>query len=79
MNLKPLIVLEKIPEKDDENIYGFDKVTIWYFNYDGQGNALVTFDDDENFNLLGKGDLDGVLFGVDYENPCYRSKFPLNL
>ena len=58
--MTPIIVLKKI--SDDGNAYGFGKIEIIQFNYNGNGDAIVRHDGGQ-LESLGKQDLDLVLFG----------------
>ena len=58
--MKPIIVLKKI--RDVGNAYGFSKIEIIQFNYNGAGDAIVRNDGAE-LDSMGKPDLDLVLFG----------------
>ena len=70
--IKPLLVLEKVT--DDGNAYGFDRLEIVCFNYDGEGGALVKADGELEY--FHPNDLDCILHGVDgvrWYRPIWRS------
>jgi len=72
---KPLLILKKITDK--ENSYGYDTIRIWQFNYDGEGTALVSFDNEAEFDTLHRNDVFCVLCGSPFDgHRCYR---PVNL
>ena len=62
---EPIISLVADPKANliQPNVYGYDRIDIWCFNYDGQGTALITTDDDPEFTGLHRMDLDEILFG----------------
>jgi hypothetical protein len=45
------------------NVFGYARIDIWCFNFDGKGTALVTWDDDAEFSALGSDDLHAILCG----------------
>lgn len=61
----PVLTLEIIPRSFvvESNPYGFEHIHIWCFNYNGQGDAIVGYDDSDEWYELGDVDLDLVLFG----------------
>lgn len=62
---EPILTLEMIPGSSElqHNVYGFEHIHIWCFNYDGKGAAIITFDDEDELNSLFGKDLDYILFG----------------
>lgn len=61
--MKPILTLVKIPETDGSNAYGYEKIHIYAFNFDGQGAALVTHDDSHEFDTYAGKDLHNILCG----------------
>ena len=61
--MKPILTLVKNPETDDSNCYGYDKIHIYVFNFDGKGGALVSHDDDVGFSTYFGRDLYNLLCG----------------
>jgi hypothetical protein len=59
--MTPVLTLLKV--RDDGNIYGWDRIHILHFNFDGNGAALVRYDDEQDLNRLEPGDLECILFG----------------
>jgi hypothetical protein len=61
----PLVTLgiDQAAGEVQNNPFGYERIHIWYFNYDGKGSALVTFDDATDFESLAAIDLDHVLHG----------------
>ena len=71
-DVKALLVLEKVT--DDGNPYGFDCIEIIYFNYDGEGGALVK--EDGELEYCHPNDLHYILHGDDgvrWYRPIWRS------
>jgi hypothetical protein len=61
---KPLLTLVADPAATTHNNpYGYGKIHFWVFNYDGNGSALVTHDDEVEFDAYGKVDVDNILMG----------------
>lgn len=61
--MKPILTLVKNPETDDCNYFGFDKIHIYAFNFDGKGAALVSHDDEVGFDCYYGQDLMALLCG----------------
>ena len=63
--MNPILILEKIPGSDtvEPNVYGFETIRIWQFDFDGQGGALVTYDDNSEFDACYGESLYYLLFG----------------
>ena len=61
----PILSLFADPKADlvETNIYGFKRIDVWCFNYDGKGSALITTDDDPEFSSWGGDDLYNILCG----------------
>jgi len=62
----PILILEKIPGSattEEPNAYGYETIRIWQLNYDGNGTAIVTYDDETELNLCYGADLNYILFG----------------
>jgi hypothetical protein len=62
----PILILKKIPGSntaDDPNYYGYKTILIWQFNFDGEGSALVSYDDDLELDSIFGEDLQHILFG----------------
>jgi hypothetical protein len=62
----PILILEQIPgsdTSDEPNVYGYEAILIWQFNFDGKGTALVSHDDDAELNFYSGEDLEYILFG----------------
>ena len=62
---EPLVSLrvDHDADKIQPNPYGYEHIHIWHFNYDGNGTALVTFDDSTDFETFHSNDLDHILIG----------------
>ena len=60
---------------DDGNVYGFECIEVLYFNYDGEGSALVRMDGE--IDSLHPNDLDYILHGdedgVRWYQPIWQS------
>jgi hypothetical protein len=64
--INPILILEQIPgsdTSDDPNVYGYETIRVWVFNFDGWGTALVSYDDDAELNSISGEDLDYILLG----------------
>lgn len=64
--IKPVITLCMIPNSstaEHPNAYGYEFIHFWQFNVDGQGEALVTYDDSDEFHGISGDDLVSVLHG----------------
>ncbi|HQU80640.1 MAG TPA: hypothetical protein PLU47_14355 [Azonexus sp.] len=61
--MKPILTLVKNPETDDRNYFGFDKIHIYAFNFDGEGGALVSHDNEPGFSSYHGRDLHNLLCG----------------
>jgi len=62
----PLLILKEIPGSDtpaNPKTYGYDTIRIWQFNYDGQGTALVSYDNNNELESLSGDDLHLILCG----------------
>lgn len=61
----PIVSLVADPKADliQKNIYGYGRIDIWCFNFDGKGSALITRDDDHEFSSMGGDDLYNILCG----------------
>jgi hypothetical protein len=62
----PILILKKIPGSDtstEPNAYGYEIIRIWLLNYDGNGAALVTYDDESELNMCHGADLNSILLG----------------
>lgn len=76
----PILILEQIPGSDtseEPNVYGYGTISIWQFNFDGEGAALVSYDDDSELDLCFGKDLEFVLFGNPWSG--HRWYRPTNL
>lgn len=62
---KPLLtfVVDRTASEDEPNPFGWDAIHVWYFNFDGEGSALVTFDEERDFESLYGNDLYRLLCG----------------
>ena len=60
---KPLLTMVAIPEMADSNPYGWKEIHFYAFNVDGQGFALVSYDDELEFGYCDKNDLWMILAG----------------
>lgn len=62
---KPILTLEIIPESNEiqQNVFGYERISIYHFNYDGKGSAIASFDDNDELESIGNIDLDEILFG----------------
>lgn len=79
-NTNPILILKKIPGSDtadEPNFHGYKTILIWQFNFDGEGAALVSYDDDLELDMCFGDDLQHILFG----NPVsgHRWYRPANL
>lgn len=62
----PILILEQIPGSDtadDPNSCGYGTIRFWQFNFDGEGGALVTYDEETELDLCFGEDLQYILFG----------------
>jgi hypothetical protein len=62
----PLLILEQIPGSDtpdEPNAYGYGTILIWQFNFDGNGTAIVSYDDNSELDSCAGEDLEYILFG----------------
>lgn len=76
----PILTLEQIPGSDtadEPNAYGYGTISIWQFNFDGTGSALVTHDDDAELDSYSDEDLQNILFGNPFSG--HRWYRPTNL
>ena len=60
---KPLLTMVQIPEMADCNPYGWKEIHFYAFNVDGQGFALVSYDDELEFDYCHMNDLCIILAG----------------
>ena len=80
MKMHPIIVLEQIPGSntaENPNTCGYETILIWKFNFDGDGSALVSYDDSPELDFCSGIDLQYMLLG----NPGngHRWYQPVNL
>ena len=61
--MKPILTLKLVPSTRKTNAYGFKKIHIMHFNYDGQGTALVRHDGSKNMETYVLKDLEAILLG----------------
>ncbi len=75
-NMKqPVLILKKLT--DEGNFIGFDTLRIWRFNFDGEGTALLSFDNEDELHIMYGKDLNFILCGDPVTgHRCYR---PINL
>ena len=62
----PILILEQIPgsdTSDEPNVYGYRTILIWKFNFDGNGTAIVSYDEDSELHSCFGEDLEYILFG----------------
>jgi len=79
LNMKPILTLVKIPETEDSNCYGYNKIHIYAFNFDGKGGALVSHDDEVGFGSYYGQDLRNLLCGSSADGTLwYRPELGLN-
>ncbi len=77
--INPVLTLEQIPGSDtadEPNAYGYETIRIWVFNFDGDGSALVTHDDDAELDSYSDKDLQNILFGNPFSG--HRWYRPIN-
>lgn len=62
---EPILTLrmDRDAGKIQPNPYGYERIHIWCFNYDGKGGAIATFDEATEFESIYGNDLDYILFG----------------
>lgn len=65
-HLKPILTLKKVPNPKVHNPYGFERIEILHFNFDGKGGALIRFDDEKDLQCLYGEDLQMILQGEPY-------------
>lgn len=65
-------VIDKAESEAEHNPYGFERIHIWALNYDGRGTALLTYNDETEFNMLGPEDLHYIFCGSDRGTRWYR-------
>lgn len=61
----PIVSLVVDPEanRTQHNFYGYERIDIWCFNYDGKGSALITTNGDQEFMSWDGDDLYNILCG----------------
>ncbi len=78
---QPILILKEIPGSSTpkhHNVFeGYETIRIWHFNYDGKGSAIVSYDDEEELNMMAEGDLYMVMCGD--PGSGHRWYKPLNL
>jgi hypothetical protein len=60
---KPLVTMVEIAEVADRNPYGWKEIHIYAFNVDGRGFALVSYDDELQFDYCHTHDIGIILAG----------------
>ena len=63
---KSILTLKKVPRPVVHNPYGFERIQVLQFNYDGKGGALVRFDNGKDLECLFGSDLEMILLGEPY-------------
>jgi hypothetical protein len=61
--MKPILTVVQIRENAETNVYGYEKIHFYAFNIDGSGRALVTHDDEQEFEIYGSVDVEAILCG----------------
>ena len=64
----PILILEQIrgsDTSDEPNVYGYGTILIWKFNFDGNGTAIVSYDDNSELESCFGEDLEQRKAGGD--------------
>ena len=59
----PILTMKAIPNKWADNVHGYERIHFLAYNYDGNGTALVRFDDQRDLHAFGGLDLIHILLG----------------
>lgn len=64
--MKSILTLKKVPNPKVHNPYGFERIHVLQFNYDGKGSALLRYDNNKDLEDLSGVDLQMILTGEPY-------------
>lgn len=64
--MKPILTLKKVPNPVVPNPYGFERIHVLQFNYDGKGGALIRYNDEKHIEATSGVDLQMILTGEPY-------------
>lgn len=61
--IKPILTMRILPNPESHNFYGFKRVDVIQFNYDGKGSALLRIDNRNELEAFYGEDLYMILMG----------------